>query len=525
MKYILLLFSLKQILSIVCDIEQDCRLCEKCWEPNNNYCSCSFSNAFCYNYTQISFTYNSTFLFKYDSNKCLESSIQNEICGKSNISEEINDQNFYTFFSFNDPQYLDNNNLFCHYYFKNDKEKEKEDLVIEIDLNIQDIQGNEDNGKNLMLIFVQEYNTPTKSLYEINLNEFMSKKYTIKIAEYKSISIFLNLIRNNNYIGINNYKITYMNLGVKKDLTKVKNMKKYKYTILIICLICIVCVVACFILYLVKYKRNRELYNIRALGMADNMNDLNNRIDPVEKKNRLEKLFKDKLKKKKYLKKLNINETTACSICLEEFIENESLVCITPCSHIFHYDCLHNWLFSENSNCSCPYCNYNLLSKEQPKKRNISKDKINNLEKLDDEIDNPKKNNNFDYSERTIKKANKRNNEKNTNKIEEKNKTSNNKIDNIENNNKNMENKITNNEVKDENEDNDISFENNINNKKEILKNTKGKNKNEINNNIINNKEEDLKNEDEKNINNNINNIKEDENKNNEKNDKNNIDK
>ena len=115
MKYILLLFSLKQILSIICEIEQDCSLCEKCWEPNNNYCSCSFNNAFCYNYTQGSYTYNNTFLFKYDSNKCIESSIQNEICGKSNISEEINDQNFYTFFSFNDPQYLDNNNLFCQY--------------------------------------------------------------------------------------------------------------------------------------------------------------------------------------------------------------------------------------------------------------------------------------------------------------------------------------------------------------------------------------------------------------------------
>lgn len=521
MKYILLLFSLKQILSIVCDINQVCSSCEKCWEPNNNYnyCSCSFYNAFCYNYTQGSYTYNSSFLFKYDSHKCIESSIQNDICGKSDISDEINDQNFYTFFSFNNPQYLDNNNLLCHYSFKNDNEKDKEDLVIEIDLNIRDNKGNEDNGKNLMLIFVQEYNSPNKSLYEINLNEFMNKKYNLKIAEYKSISIFLNLIQNNNNNNINNYKITYMNLGVKKDLTKLNNMKKYKYTILIICSICILCVFMCFILFLVKYKRNRELYNIRALGMADNMNELNNRIDPVEKKNQLEKLFKDKLKKKKYLKKLNINETTACSICLEEFIENESLVCITPCSHIFHYDCLHNWLFTENSNCSCPYCNYNLLSKEPPKKRNISKDKINNLEKLDIEKDNPKKNNNFNSSEREIKKANKRNNEKN------KNKNDHNKIDNIENNNKNMENKITNNEVKDEDEDNNISFENNINNKKEILKNTKNKNKNEINNNIVNNKEEDIKIEDEKNINKNIDNIKEDENKNNEKNDKDNIEK
>ena len=528
MKYIIFFIIIKDIISQIpniCNPEKECLSCNKIWESEGyNPCLFEFFNGFCYNSTITAYSHNEYFITKYEDHKC--PILENSLCGKSDITEEINDENFYDFLSFDDPKYLEKNNLLCHYTFKNNDEKDKEDLIIEIELNLLiKNNNNANNGRNTMFIFVQESNAKnTKNAYRINLNEFLNKKFTIKIAEFKSISIYVSLIKNNGFI--DNYKIEHLHLGVKKDNTKSQNAKRYKYAILIICLLCILCVGSCFILYLVKYKRNRELINQRVIGMMNNMDELNNQIDPAEKKNKLEKLFKDKLKKRKYLKKLNINATTACSICLEEFIENESIVCITPCIHIFHYNCLHDWLFTENSNCSCPYCNYNLLSKEPPQKRyiNKNKNKKDDIEKIDNEKPN---NNDFHTSERIIKKR-RRTNDNNNNNINEdkkiiKEKDINNinninninKIDNIEDS-KNVEKKTNSNtqgqlkskdqpKKEEEDNDNDISFGNNGHNAKQKREenNNSNNNKNEENNNnIIINNENDIEKEDDNNINN-----------------------
>jgi hypothetical protein len=519
MKFILFFFVIKQIISEDCDPSHNCLSCNNCWESKAT-CGCFFINGFCYNNSTNQYIYDNPFISRFEINKCPVEN--NYICGKSDISDEINDENFYNFLSFNDEKYLDDNNLLCYYTFKNNNEKINEDLIIELDVNLKKRDYNNfDNNKNIMFIFVQEINSQSESLYEINLNEFLDKKYNLKIAEYKSISIYINLIKNKNHI--NDYKISHINLAVKKDNSKAQNAKKYKYAILIICILCILCVATCFILYLIKYKRNREIYNMRAIGMANNMNELNNRMDPMDKKKKLEKLFKEKLKKRKYLKKLNLNETTACSICLEEFIENESLVCITPCSHIFHYDCLHNWLFTENSNCSCPYCNYNLLSNEPPKKRN--KNKKESKEK----IDNEKPNHLNNTSERFIKKKRRINDISNNNNLESnKLESSNEGIKDIKNKNniedhKNIENlkkEITQHhsetqgqgQGEEEDNDNNISFEKNghIRKQKRVLNSDNNNNNinDESNNkdeNIIinnNNNENEKEKEEEKNINN-----------------------
>ncbi|KAM7268023.1 hypothetical protein ACFE04_010189 [Oxalis oulophora] len=52
------------------------------------------------------------------------------------------------------------------------------------------------------------------------------------------------------------------------------------------------------------------------------------------------------------LKNRKFNDDSQCSVCLEEF---GSDVTCTPCSHIFHEDCITKWL---NKNISCPLCRY-----------------------------------------------------------------------------------------------------------------------------------------------------------------------
>lgn len=45
--------------------------------------------------------------------------------------------------------------------------------------------------------------------------------------------------------------------------------------------------------------------------------------------------------------------TTACSICLSEFVEEESVKMIPYCRHVFHPVCVDRWL---SSHVSCPLC-------------------------------------------------------------------------------------------------------------------------------------------------------------------------
>ena len=45
-----------------------------------------------------------------------------------------------------------------------------------------------------------------------------------------------------------------------------------------------------------------------------------------------------------------------CTICLEKY-EIGDTVCKLPCNHIFHKDCLQDWLHKQMN---CPLCRINI---------------------------------------------------------------------------------------------------------------------------------------------------------------------
>ena len=72
-----------------------------------------------------------------------------------------------------------------------------------------------------------------------------------------------------------------------------------------------------------------------------------------------ERLLQNRINK---IKKKRINFTNdlqdkECSICLEEFKENELLIKL-ECNHYFHEKCIHDWF---KSNMNCPLCRLNLV--------------------------------------------------------------------------------------------------------------------------------------------------------------------
>jgi hypothetical protein len=56
------------------------------------------------------------------------------------------------------------------------------------------------------------------------------------------------------------------------------------------------------------------------------------------------------------LRKHSVRQTEECAICLGVVESGESVYDV-PCGHIFHEQCLEEWL---NSNANCPACRYNI---------------------------------------------------------------------------------------------------------------------------------------------------------------------
>jgi hypothetical protein len=111
----------------------------------------------------------------------------------------------------------------------------------------------------------------------------------------------------------------------------------------------------------------------------------------IETENQLKIKFalKHSLKPKKFMKKYGVKDGNTCTICIEDFKENKSRVSITPCKHVFHYQCLSNWMVKNVMNPKCPNCNFNLIQDVKdsdikdmvvnPERINVTNVKVNNM--------------------------------------------------------------------------------------------------------------------------------------------------
>ena len=100
-------------------------------------------------------------------------------------------------------------------------------------------------------------------------------------------------------------------------------------------------------------------------------------------KDKLDILFRTKMAEHFYKKEYN-EFGGGCSICLAEF-KKKSKVSITTCKHVFHYKCIHDWLYKNIRNPKCPNCNHEVLNDEADKKINPEKDtKIIKIKKKTD---------------------------------------------------------------------------------------------------------------------------------------------
>lgn len=77
-------------------------------------------------------------------------------------------------------------------------------------------------------------------------------------------------------------------------------------------------------------------------------------------KKALQKLFETKLKPKKFDQSLNEFNSTECTICLEDF-DVKSNVSTLLCKHVFHFECIVDWIKKQKGDLKCPNCNVKLI--------------------------------------------------------------------------------------------------------------------------------------------------------------------
>jgi len=62
-----------------------------------------------------------------------------------------------------------------------------------------------------------------------------------------------------------------------------------------------------------------------------------------------------------YIRELDIENSiqkceSLCAICLEEYTDTNKKICILPCNHTFHKQCIEEWWKKEHT---CPFCRRN----------------------------------------------------------------------------------------------------------------------------------------------------------------------
>ena len=178
-------------------------------------------------------------------------------------------------------------------------------------------------------------------------------------------------------------KSQYSVSPITLTITKTSNLKYKLYVTLLvgfIFLILIFAIICCTTNYLNKRTRE-QLRLLRVQRDLENFQQMNQLQviksgvdqDLLKKQNteKLNKLFETILVEHPYKKEYN-QYGGGCSICLENF-NKKSKVSITPCSHVFHYKCIHEWLFKNILCPKCPNCNNEVLNEQENKNNNINK--------------------------------------------------------------------------------------------------------------------------------------------------------
>ena len=310
-----------------------------------------------------------------------QNSEASNICGEQNFNLDDSQVQKTIELGKNNKVYLSSNSLKCNYEITNSINKEIYDGYLSIKLLSSTTINSNNELKFSIYVHLSEFNN-----YYYNQENVRNNEKIIKFNDYSKLSIFIDIDQNNNdsieenlIINIIKRKRENKNNN-EENFPSQKDSSRKDYTLYyvlgggIAALILIIIIILRICLTRKLWEINRE-----RIQMHNNENNNTNRIEEIKKK--IESLFETKFYPIEYSKEFLEHENINCSICLEKFVEKESMISLTPCNHIFHYDCLKKWSENIDDSFKCPNCNFDFLNEEEPVLIHVEKkkDNINNI--------------------------------------------------------------------------------------------------------------------------------------------------
>ena len=357
----------------ICSEDTNCNNCNKCIIGENTDVLCEYGNLFCNNNNIINFFSEQKLSFI---NYFRQKSETNSICGEQSINiNNGSDGNNVIILGNENKNYLKENSLHCNYEIKNVFDQ-KYNAYLSLSL-ISYSSSNNQLSISIYIVFPNSINIYTDN--NLRMNEKI-----IEISDNEEFSILLDIHTINNYNELIDIQET-LNIKINKKLKKTiysehigkipqyeeneeesSNNGSYKVICIIIAGIIGLIIIIIFILR-ICLKRHFCRERTRQENMMNQIVNINseNQKKEIEIKKKIELLFNTKFKAKRYSSNILPNANTSCSICLEIFIKNKSIVSLTSCKHIFHYDCLKKWSQNNTHYFKCPNCNNDFLKEDE----------------------------------------------------------------------------------------------------------------------------------------------------------------
>ena len=353
--------NLNATLNTTCSLSEECDSCYFCGNQTEDYSSCDFENIFCHHNKSDKYEYNSVAKenYSYYFRNILK---MDEFCGVKQLELDSPKKSFKILETNLDSNIL-LNSLHCDYEIINSYYFEHSTDEATLTLKINNI--NEDENKHIKLNIFIIYNTGN-NLRFINLNDttIRNRQNNRTLNSINNLVLLID-IKND----ANDFSSIEETLEVGIETNNPSQKARIIYIIILsFCgFLCLLIVVLIIIYIYVKRKMDREY--------IDRINH-----ERIEKEKKLEEnkkliaiLFESKLKKIIFDKNRIVNDCESCSICIEPFECGISEVSITPCNHIFHFECLKKWVDDNVLNPKCPNCNYELLDSSSNSKLTLNR--------------------------------------------------------------------------------------------------------------------------------------------------------
>ena len=370
-----------------CEVDKKCDDCRFCGNETNDYTSCSYYNLFCIqNSNQIFFQ--ESLLKKY-TNFFRSIPNSNEFCGQ----ESYNLDSLKSSFSIINKSAKDikNSNInHCNYEIYNKKYYYSYDGIANLIIKLKTNNSKKNNIKLTFNIFLRDSSLGSSKKKIFNEVDLTKENYELILYNYDNIIILLDFYVNDE---IEKDINEYLEIKINIDKFAFKNIVQ-KITIfaiifssLVVIIVIIVIVIYC------RRKKNRNISQSQNVALQQKDTKEKQKVDKINK------LFEHLLTTKEFNENDISNGCSECTICIEKFID-KCLICITPCKHIFHYECLNKFIETaiekQKLSIKCPLCNYDFLEEKNDNKKlheiNNSNNEINNNVINKNEIDKNVKN-------------------------------------------------------------------------------------------------------------------------------------